>query len=158
MTQGTWQIDQLWYTASILRFRNFYWKNPQKLILAGDIRSRSWPNIGDLYGTLNPDEPAANRTLLGCQSTVVIVDLIGFLMFFATHQSCSCSKRNIKNILENILFWNPKPGETWTRLEPEFMRSSPYYDWFFWPRIMKTQNFRLGSGFFGFFARSTCSK
>ena len=62
------------------------------LILAGDIRSRIWPNIGDSYGTLNPDEPAANRTLFGCQSTVVIVDLIGFLMFFATHQSCSCSK------------------------------------------------------------------
>ena len=104
-----------------------------------------------LYSTLNPDEPAANRTLLGCQSTVVIVDLSGFLMFFATHQSCSCSKKIIKNVLEIILFLNSKPGVPEPDMhEPEFMRSSPCYDGFFEARIMKTQNFRLGSGFFGF--------
>ena len=33
MTQGTWQIDQLWYTASILRFRNFYWKKPKNWVV-----------------------------------------------------------------------------------------------------------------------------
>ena len=27
MTHGTWQIDQLWYNTSILRFRIFYCKN-----------------------------------------------------------------------------------------------------------------------------------
>jgi hypothetical protein len=39
--------------------------------------------------TLKPVDPAAMRQLLGCQSSAVIVDLIGFLMCFATHQSFS---------------------------------------------------------------------
>lgn len=39
--------------------------------------------------TLKPVDPAAKRQLLGCQSKDVTVDLMGFLMCLATHQSFS---------------------------------------------------------------------
>ena len=47
---------------------------------------------GDREGALESEPPAARRTLLGCQSRLKIVDRIGFLRCFDTHQSPSSSK------------------------------------------------------------------
>ena len=51
MTHGTWQNSQASMVIVEIRIRTFIVKNPNiRLILPRDIRSRSWPNIGDSYG------------------------------------------------------------------------------------------------------------
>ncbi len=60
--------------------------------------------------TLNPVDPAARRQLLGCQSRAVTVDLMGFLMCLATHQSFSDSKKHTEMSLApdptaNLFSW-----------------------------------------------------
>jgi len=47
-------------------------------------------------------QPAANKTLFGCQSMERTVDLIGFLRSFETHQLLSSSKEQIAIALVKI--------------------------------------------------------
>lgn len=56
------------------------------------IKRNSFTLFFFLFLTLKSELPAARRTLLGCQSIVVTVDLMDFLMCLETHQSFSLSK------------------------------------------------------------------
>ena len=124
----------------------------KRLILARDIRSRSWPNTYRwLVRYLESRWTCSQQNIVGMPINGCDCRSDWFLDVLCNPPIMFLFKKKHKNILENILFLNPKPGEIWTRLEPKFVRSSPYYDRVFWPRIMKTQNFRLGSGFFGVF-------
>ena len=52
-------------------------------------------------------DPAARRQLLGCQSRAVTVDLMGFLMCLATHQSFSACQEMSKLFVKFIIVDNP---------------------------------------------------
>lgn len=76
---------------NILHLYNFYSTTGKyKLGDEGDSLSICTKKI--LNSTLKSVDPAASKMLFGCQSKVVIVERIGFLMCLLTHQLFSCSK------------------------------------------------------------------